>query len=122
MAQKPITRDAIKRILRDFGPMTMAEIAAEIHKPIGTINSCINTARKTKAKHFYIFNYDRRIGMKGGFPAIFAEGNRKDAPYPDTSRRTKDHRYYEQNKERLKFLRRGVTPGHFDMLIAQVTR
>jgi hypothetical protein len=122
MPQPSTTRNAIKRLLREFGPMSVAEIAAELGKKAKTVSSCISTSRDTKEKHFYIVDYEPQVGRSGLPAGIYAEGNRKDAKPPETDRAATSHRYYENHKARIK-LRRGkkeITP--FTSLISQITR
>lgn len=122
MPQPSTTRDAIKRVLRELGPMTAAEIAEELGKPMKTISSCISTSRSATKKHFYIVDYAPQIGRSGLPAAIFKEGCRKDVPAPIHDRNEISRRYYQNHKAQIK-LRRGkqeITP--FTSLIIQVTR
>jgi predicted ArsR family transcriptional regulator len=122
MPQHPVTRDAIKRVIKDLGPMTYVEIAQELGLKEKTVSSCISTSRSGKTKHFYVVDYRPQIGRSGLPVAVFQVGSRKDAPFPETDRSATSRRYYQNHKAQIK-LRRGareITP--FTSLIIQVTR
>jgi hypothetical protein len=118
MAQAPNTRDAIADLLKSVGPMTAAEIANMLGKNIKTVQSCIATARKTKKRHFYVHGYEYTPGFNG-VPAIYAAGNRRDAERVGT--KVTQHLHYERTKHLRKILN-APRVGHFDILIAQVTK
>lgn len=122
MSTPPITREAIKRLIRENGPMTVEEIAHELGKPKKTVGSCMSLARSGKLKHFYIKDHKPQIGRSGMPAALYAIGNRPDASRPTVDRKAVDRRTYEKHKALIK-LRRSTRPeSPFKSLITQVTR
>lgn len=121
MPTPPTTREAIKRLLREHGPMTVLEIAEEMKKPASTVSSCISTARAGKKKHFYVAGHRPQVGISGMPAGLYAVGNRPDAEPPEHNRKAIGARYYQNNKARIK-LRRGVREiNPFTSLISQIT-
>lgn len=118
MAAVPTTRDAIASLLNSVGPMTAVEIANMLGKNVKTVQSCIATARKTKKRYFYVHDYEYTPGFNG-VPAIYAVGRKPDAKRAGTQ--TTQHLYYERTKHLRKLLN-SPRVGHFDVLIAQVTK
>jgi predicted ArsR family transcriptional regulator len=106
MPTRPTTRDRIAKLLRDTGDMTAKEIAAELGMLERTISSCINTARNTKEKHFYVVDYERKVGEKGMWAKVYRCGSRKDAPRPIKDRRVYDARYQERHGAAVRLARR----------------
>jgi hypothetical protein len=77
MPRVPTTRDAVKKVILDHGPMTCAQIARLLGRKRHTISSCVNEANESGKKHFCIVGYDLHVGGTGRPAAIFAIG---DAP------------------------------------------
>jgi hypothetical protein len=120
MSTPPSTRDAIKRLISENGPMTIEELAAELGKPKKTVGSSVSSARIGKVKHFYIKDYQRQVGRSGIPAALYANGDRRDAPYPGADKRTTDRRSYEKHKAIIR-LRRSTRPQTpFKSLITQL--
>jgi hypothetical protein len=125
MPTKPTTREAIKRAISEFGPMTIQELAEELGKPVKTIGSCVSESRNTKAKHFYVKEWRPQVGISGLPSGVYALGKREDAPKPPTDLKASQARYYLRNKEKIKLrnklkrMRRQRNP--FMTLIQQVT-
>lgn len=122
MPTKPTTRDAIKRAIREFGPMTVQELAEELGKNPKTIGSCISTSRSGKKKHFYVKDWRPQVGIAGLAAGIYAVGNRPDAEPFVHDRKATNARYYANNKALIKVRRTGRSSNHFTSLIAQVTK
>ncbi|MFP3705939.1 hypothetical protein [Paraburkholderia tropica] len=120
MATPPKTRDAVTRLIREHGPMTIAELAEELGKPKKTVNSCVSSARAGKVKHFYIKDWRRQVGRSGLPAAIFALGNRRDAPYPGADKKTTDRRSYEKHKAIIKLRRSTRAASPFKTMISQL--
>ncbi|KVP76902.1 hypothetical protein WJ94_15940 [Burkholderia ubonensis] len=122
MPQPPKTRDAIKKLIRDLGPLTAAEIAEELGKTLKAVSSCLSKSRSGKQKHFYVIGYRPQVGV-GGLPAgLYAEGNRKDATPPPHDKKVIDARYYQNHKATIKLKRTTRRAGPFTSLITQVTK
>lgn len=119
MPATPITRNRIIAVLRDIGPMTCNELAAELHMHPETVRSSINSKRGRGEKMFYICGYDYRPPFNG-VPAIFALGNKPDVKRMDY--KTKRHKSYERTRMRRALLRAGATDNPFSSLIRQVTK
>ncbi|MBB3256889.1 hypothetical protein [Paraburkholderia sp. WP4_3_2] len=120
MAPKPKTRDRVKALIREHGPMTTEEIAAELGMLKKTISSCISNSRSTKAKHFYVKDYLPQRGRSGLPAARFALGNRRDAPFPETNRKATARRYYDRNKGVIKARRTTREASPFKSMITQL--
>lgn len=118
MPQQPTTRDAITRLLKEIGPMTAEEIASMLGKNVKTISSSICSARRKPQRFFYVYGYDFTPGFNG-VPAIYAAGRKQDAKRMDKA--DVAHEYYERTKH-VRKLRKHPPSGHFDVLIAQVTK
>jgi hypothetical protein len=122
MPTKPTTRDAIKRAIREYGPMTARELAEELGKSVKTIGSCISTSRSGKKKHFYVKDWRPQMGIAGLAAGIYAIGNRPDAEPFVQNRKATNARYYQNNKALIKVRRAGRQTNHFASLISQVTK
>lgn len=82
--------------------MTSAEIANELCAPYPSVRACIGNARNSKRRLFYIIDFDDVAGRGYKRPAIYAIGNRKDAPYPHLGLGQKYKRKWQRVKtERL---------------------
>lgn len=122
MPTKPTTRDAIKRAIREYGPMTAQELAGELGKPVKTIGSCISTSRSGKKKHFYVKEWRPQVGIAGLAAGVYAVGNRPDAEPLVYDRKVINARSYQKNKALIKMRRSGRQTNHFASLISQVTK
>jgi hypothetical protein len=120
MARAPELREAIKRVIREHGPMTVTEIAEELGRSLITIGSCISTARTGKVKHFYVKTHKPQVGRSGVPAGVYAIGARKDAEPPPADRKAGDRRYYAKNKAAIKLRRTPRANNHFRSLITQV--
>jgi hypothetical protein len=119
MPQAPTTREAITQLLEDIGPMTAAEIAKMLGKNVKTISSSICSARLKPEKFFYVHGYEFQPGSNA-VPAIYGSGKKKDAKRMEKS--VVQHMYYERTKHLRKLRKSAPCAGHFDHLIAQVTK
>ncbi|OJB09142.1 hypothetical protein [Burkholderia ubonensis] len=122
MPQPPKTRDAIKKLLREFGPLSAVEIAEELGMSLKAISSCLSTSRTGKHKHFYIVGYRPQVGISGLPAGLYAEGNRKDAVPPPCDKKAIGARYYQNHKATIKLKRTTRRAGPFTSLITQVTK
>jgi len=114
------TREAIKALIREHGPMTTEDLADELGMLKSTVSSCISTARKTPEKHFYIKSYVPQIGRAGLPAGLFALGNRRDASPPETDRRAIGRRSYRNNKAVIKARRSARAPSPFKSMLTQL--
>lgn len=121
MPMKPTTRDAIKRLIKEFGPMTVQELADELGKPAKTIGSCISESRRRPEKHFYVKEWRPQIGVAGLPSGVYAIGNRKDAQKPETDVKATRASYYRKHKAKIKLKRGNRAINPFTALITQVT-
>ncbi|WP_027798275.1 sigma-70 region 4 domain-containing protein [Paraburkholderia dilworthii] len=119
MAQEPTTRNAITRLLTEFGPMTADEIACELGMHLKTVASAICIARKKPEKYFYVYAYDFQPGSNA-VPAIYAAGKKPDAKRMEKA--LVSRLYYERTKHGKKILRQVQAGNPFGILIAQVTQ
>lgn len=122
MPRPPEMRERIKRLIGELGPMTIEEIAAELGHSMVSVGSCIAKCRTGSSKHFYIKDYRRQVGKPGLAAGVYAVGSRADAPAPDYDRKSKDARYYANNRAVIRLRRRVRPVNHFTSLIEQVKR
>ncbi|RQZ08924.1 hypothetical protein DF105_01070 [Burkholderia stagnalis] len=122
MPQPSTTRNAIKKLISDLGPLTAAEIAEELGMTLKAISSCLSTSRTGKRKHFYIVDHRPQVGVSGLPAGIYAVGNRKDAAPPPCDKKGTAARYYQNHKATIKLKRTTRKAGPFTSLIVQVAK
>ncbi|VWB07722.1 hypothetical protein [Burkholderia lata] len=122
MPTKPTTRDAIKRAIKEYGPMTVQELAVELEKRVKTVGSCISSSRAGKKKHFYVKEWRPQVGIAGLAAGVYAIGSHRDAEPFTQNRKATNARYYQNNKGLIKVRRAGRQVNHFASLISQVTK
>lgn len=95
MPMPATTRDAITAALKEFGPMSVAEIAEYLGRARNVVNTCMTSARRHHpGKFFRIVSYRRQVGVPGRETPIYTTGPGRDAPRPnfDTAQ-TRSARY-----------------------------
>lgn len=122
MPQPSTTRDAIKKLIRQHGPLTAAEISEELGMTLKAISSCLSSSRTGKRKHFYIMGHRPQVGISGLAAGIYAIGSRKDVPPPMPDRKATCARYYVNHKATIKLKRTTRDAGPFTSLVTQVTK
>lgn len=120
MPTPPRTREAIKALIREHGPMTTEEIADELGMLKSTVSSCISSSRSTTAKHFYIKGFRPQLGRAGLPAALFAVGDRKDAEPPEPDRKAIARRSYWKRKGLIKARRSTRAQSPFKSMITQL--
>ncbi|WP_321905157.1 hypothetical protein [Paraburkholderia tropica] len=119
MAPKPHIQDGVKRLLRDIGPMTVAELARELGSHTETVRVSVNSCRKAKEKEVYILRFEYGTS-KTHAPAVFAYGDKPDAKRLTESKRK--HLAYERTKFKRALMRSGLNSNPFNVLIKQVAK
>ncbi|KVN08211.1 hypothetical protein WT09_30780 [Burkholderia stagnalis] len=122
MPHPSTTRDAIKKLIRDLGPLTAAEIAEELGKSLKAVSSCLSTSRTGTRKHFYVIGHRPQVGVSGLPSGLYAIGNRKDVAPPPPDPKGAAARYYQNHKATIKLKRTTRAAGPFTSLITQVTK
>jgi len=114
-------REEIIMFLAKHGPLTSADIAQDIGKPYASVRRAIAAARKGKTRAFYIDDYDDVAGDGYKRPAMYAVGNKPDAPYPHIGTEQKYKRQWQREKTK-RLIRQLGTENPFSSLIVQVTK
>jgi hypothetical protein len=118
--QKPIGQLVIELLLAR-GPMTSAEIASELDRPYEAVRARIGDGRRGKKRLFYIADFGEVASRGYKRPAMYAAGDRPDAPYPHLGLTQKYKRKWQRTKTKKRI--KAMGPGnHFATLIAQVTQ
>ncbi|KWI90172.1 hypothetical protein WM08_15045 [Burkholderia ubonensis] len=121
MRNDATTQFLIYQLLKEQGPMTSFEIAKMLGRNYESIRSAISSGRKESVRRFYIVGYDEPAGSGYTRPAIYANGNREDAPYPHLGMHQKYARAWQRKKMKRQIQAAGKG-NHFASLIAQVTK
>lgn len=126
MPSVPVTRDAIKKALRDHGPMTAPEIIETLGRPVEAINGSIRAARVKGTMHFRIIAYRRQLEHGGRQSPVYDVGPGADVAKPPPlgkkGHNEAQHRYAATRKaERRVFdaMRRGGKINPFMQLIRE---
>ena len=108
MGTPTTTRDAILRAIKEYGPMTSAEIAEVTGLSKKKVHGSISGARKNHGSDvFTIHGYQRKTdGTRGGGMAtIYKAGPGRDAKRPDLTtkevRAERDRRYRARHHARI---------------------
>lgn len=129
MSSPPVVRDAIAAALREFGPMSAAEIADTTGLPRGKVNAALTNARANHpGKFFRITRWQFQVGRKGRETPIYAAAPGKDADLPvfdNAHRKAVNQRNYRANRALWAAQRKrraGVATSPWAGLVAMETR
>lgn len=129
MAANPSVRTAILRSLKELGPQTCSELAAELGNTVSSISASISRDRKRNGTlNFRVSGWQGQApGIKGAIAPIYAVGNKRpDKTKTDTNRHEerkakRRENYARRNAMHLVAARRGsegtVRAGFFDALV-----
>lgn len=125
MGQPAYTRTAIQQVLRDYGPLSAAEITDILQMHRKTVNASIIKARQTHGTQFFrIVHWKLHTGSGGREIPIYDNGPGPDAKRPHfgpeaAARRQK--RYVDKMRlvinARNRVRRGGSIPNPFQQLI-----
>lgn len=129
MPKPPVVRDAIVAALREFGPMSAAEISEATGLPRGKVNGSLTLARASHPGQFFrIVRWQLQVGRKGRETPIYAAETGKDARRPafdDAHRKAASQRNYRANRARRAALRKqrsGISASPWAGLVAMQSR
>lgn len=124
MSKPRVWEDRLVMVLREIGPMTAEEIAAELGILRTNVDTILRRMKKPdRARRVYVKEWlvapEVRICTR-----VLAAGNKKDAPKPVYSKRAADTRYAEKLKaqKEMKAKLFQIAGNPFSTLIAQVTQ
>jgi hypothetical protein len=119
MPTPPLARVAMLAVLKEFGSMTITEMAAETGKLRDAIARVVRDARN--AKEIYIKDWERHTtGKRGGTCSpIYTLGNRPDAkPPPRLPDSVYSQRYRERHSAKIR-IKRQAEPNPYLQLICR---
>lgn len=129
MPLPPLVRDAIVAALREFGPMSAAEISETTGLPRGKVNAALTNARASHPGRFFrVSRWQLQVGRKGRETPVYAAAPGKDADRPtfdEEHRKAANRRNYRANRARWAAQRKrraGVATSPWSGLVAMETR
>lgn len=121
MNQQMSLESLITELLSARGSLTSAEVAAELNCPYDTVRARIASGRRGNRRLFYIADFAEVASRGYKRPAMYAAGNKPDAPYPHLGLAQKYKRKWQRTKTKNRIKAMG-SGNHFAALIAQVTQ
>jgi hypothetical protein len=99
--------EAIRQVLKEFGPMTSSEVQAVLHGArLADVSSILSRMRRLARKQVYIkeWVYESDAGGRHYPRAVYALGNRRCAPKPSPKtecQRSRDRRVRERVRKEV---------------------
>lgn len=113
MPQKPTTRNAIAELLLHEGAMSAKDIADALGKPRGTINSCLNCARRPGKRTFRVVRWERSLLIGGRLVPLYDVGSGPDVPCPPPLSKEEIQRRWRAKNGHLSNMRAKQRRGTF---------